>query len=85
MKDKKDVLRSHVVALSEEKVAELVEAHVKNDGLNHIEALMQVCEDYDLEPEDAGALVRGSLKKRLEVVARDRGFLPKTTTSRLEF
>ena len=39
--------------------------HVQRDKLTYMEALMQVCDDHEIDPEDLAKLVSGNLKDRL--------------------
>jgi hypothetical protein len=45
-------------------IAEVVR-YVKEDNMTHMEALLQVSEDHNIEPEDLARLVKGNLKDRV--------------------
>ena len=55
---------------------------VKNDDMKYAEAIVEVCEQLELEPEDVAKLVKkGPLKNKLEVEAMNRNIIKRTTAS----
>ena len=48
---------------------ELVTANVRK-GMTYIEAVLQVCVDKQLDPEDMKPLIRGPMKDKIEAEAR---------------
>jgi hypothetical protein len=54
---------------------------VRTDGLTYIEALLQISEDLDVDPEDLGKLVGGPLKDKVELDAMNKNFIPRTSNS----
>jgi hypothetical protein len=53
------------IGINQSKLITEVLLHVKRDKLTYMEALMQVCEDHEIEPEDLAKLVSGNLRDRL--------------------
>jgi hypothetical protein len=45
--------------------------------LSYLEAILQICADLDLEPEDIAKMVTGPLKDKLEAEAQRNNILPK--------
>lgn len=66
-----------VPVITKNELAKRVEHLVLNDSLKYIEAIMQVCEELDLEPEDIGKIVGGPLKDKVEGEAQRLNILPK--------
>lgn len=54
------------IAITKQKLIDEVEFLVRADDLTYVEALMQVCEEYDIEPEDIGKMIDGPLKIKME-------------------
>lgn len=54
-----------------------VENLVRNDNLSYLEALMNTCEELDLDPEDIAKLVTGPLKDKLKVESESKSLLKK--------
>jgi|DEB0MinimDraft_3_1074331.scaffolds.fasta_scaffold270891_2 hypothetical protein len=53
------------IGINQTRLIREVVGHVKRDNLTYMEALMQVCEDHEVEPEDLAKLVSGNLRDRL--------------------
>lgn len=54
-----------------------IEFFVKQDKLTYLEAMMQVCEEHEIEPEDLGKMINGPIKHKIELEARQtRGLKP---------
>lgn len=61
---------------------ELVETLVRHDKMSYAEAICEVCEQKQLEPEDAAKLIKkGPLKNKLEVEATKRNILKSSTAT----
>ena len=59
-----------------------VEKLVSHDGMTYTEAIIEVCERKQIDPEDMAKLVRsGPLKLKLEVEAMDRNIIKRTTST----
>lgn len=50
--------------------------YVKNEGLTHFEAILEVCEEHGIDPEDVSQLITGPLKEKLRVEAMSRNIIP---------
>jgi hypothetical protein len=48
--------------------------------INHMEAVLQYCEENMLDPADVAHLINKPLKDKLEVVFQELNYLPKTST-----
>tara|TARA_B100000900_G_scaffold366762_1_gene342830 strand:+ start:237 stop:479 length:243 start_codon:yes stop_codon:yes gene_type:complete len=57
-----------------------VEKLVHGDGMSYTEAIIEICEQTEIDPEDIAKLVKGPLKSKLEVEAMDRNIIKRTTT-----
>jgi hypothetical protein len=45
-----------------------------------MEAILDICEENDLEPEDISKYISGIIKDKLEAEARSLNFLPRLNT-----
>ena len=54
-----------------------IEKKVKEFDMTYLDALLDYCEKYQLEPEMVKPLITKSLKEKVEVDARYLNFLPK--------
>ena len=55
---------------------------VKNDRMTYTEAIVEICEQKELEPEDVAKLIKkGPLKNKLEVEAMKRNIVKSSTAS----
>lgn len=50
---------------------------VRSDGLSYLEAIIQICADLDVDPEDIAKMVTGPLRDKLEAEAQRNNILPK--------
>ena len=57
-----------------------IEIYVKRYDISYLEAIMQYCEENNLEIESVPKLVGNPLKEKLEAEAIKLNFLPKTGT-----
>ena len=53
---------------------------MKESGGTYMDALLDYCEKYQLEPEMIKPLITKSLKEKVEVDARNLNYLPKVAT-----
>jgi len=68
--------------ITPKKLAERVEFLVEKDQMTHTEAIIEVCEELELEPEDMAKIIKkGPLKNKLEVEATKRNIIKSTTAS----
>ena len=68
---------SEVEFMTKAKFSKLVEAHVRQDRLSHMEAILHLCEKYDIEPQDCKKYVSNVIKDKLEAEAMNLNFIPK--------
>jgi len=54
------------------------EALVHDEGLGYSEAIISICEELNIEPEDIAKLITGPLKNKLEAEAMKNCLLPKS-------
>ena len=66
------------VAFTQKSLAERVCMLVLKDGLKYSEALLEICEENEIDPHDIAKLVKGPLKKKLEVEAMKNNVIPNT-------
>ena len=66
------------VAFTQKSLAERVCMLVLKDGLKYSEALLEICEEHEIDPHDIAKLVKGPLKKKLEVEAMKNNVIPNT-------
>lgn len=52
--------------LTKKKFAMMVEDHVMNLKISYMDAILQICEDRELDPADVGKLVSPVIKDKLE-------------------
>tara|TARA_B110000495_G_C22406328_1_gene258946 strand:+ start:120 stop:356 length:237 start_codon:yes stop_codon:yes gene_type:complete len=57
------------------------ETLVRTDNLSYVEAIVQICDDLDLEPEELGKIVKGPLKDKLKAEAIRNHVLPGNTNT----
>lgn len=61
---------------------ELVEFLVRKDNMSYAEAIVEICEQRELEPEDVAKLIKkGPLKNKLEVEATRRNIVKSNTST----
>ena len=60
------------IGINQTRLVKKVVHYVNEDGMTYMEAMMQVCEDHGIEPEDLAGSVRGNLKERLYAEAVQR-------------
>ena len=68
---------SEVEFMTKAKFSKLVEAVVRQDHLSHMEAILHLCEKYDIEPQDCKKYVSNVIKDKLEAEAMNLNFIPK--------
>jgi uncharacterized protein YdhG (YjbR/CyaY superfamily) len=66
-------------AITKEQLKLQVEKLVHGDGMTYTEAIIEICERMEIDPEDIAKLVKGPLKNKLEVEAMDRNIIKRTT------
>lgn len=58
----------------------LVERYVITDKMSYTEAVIEVCNERNIEIEDIGRIIRGPLKAKLEAEAMSKNIIKRTTT-----
>ena len=66
-------------SITKEELRLQVEKLVAHDGMSYTEAIIEICERKEIDPEDIAKLVKGPLKLKLEVEAMDRNIIKRTT------
>jgi len=66
------------VAFTQKSLAQKVCMLVLKDGLKYSEALLEICEQYEIDPHDIAKLVKGPLKAKLEAEAMRYNNIPNT-------
>ena len=69
--------------VSKEKFAEDIENLVLNTNMNYIEAIVQYCEDNEIEIESANKLISKPLKEKIRCVATELNYMKKTSKGKL--
>ena len=71
------------VAFTKKSLAEKVCLLVHTDGMKYSEALLDVCEEFEIDPHDIAKLVKGPLKAKLEAEAMKFNVIPNTQGNQL--
>ena len=66
-------------SITKEELRLQVEKLVAHDGMSYTEAIIEICERKEIDPEDMAKLVKGPLKLKLECEAMDRNIIKRTT------
>lgn len=64
--------------LSKAKFSKLVERTVIEKRLSYMDAIIWLCEEHNIEVEDARKFINPIIKNKLEAEARRLNFLPRT-------
>tara|TARA_Y100000004_G_scaffold192964_1_gene254460 strand:+ start:2341 stop:2583 length:243 start_codon:yes stop_codon:yes gene_type:complete len=56
-----------------------VEKYVQGDEMSYTEAIVDICKDKEIDPEDIAKIIRGPLKDKLEAEAMERNIIKRTT------
>lgn len=67
--------------LNKTKFSKLIENEVLEKSIGYMEAILLVCEQNDIEPEDVKKFISPVIKGKLEAEAAGLNFLPKTSNS----
>ena len=65
--------------ITKEELRLQVEKLVAHDNMTYTDAIIEICERKQIDPEDMAKLVKGPLKLKLEVEAMDRNIIKRTT------
>jgi len=66
--------------LSKSKFSKMIEEAVVQKKLSYMDAILDICEKNDLEPEDVRKFVSPIIKDKLEAEAMSLNLLPKTNS-----
>ena len=69
--------------LSKDRFAAEVEALVLRTKMNYIDAIVEYCEQHNIELENVGKLISKPLKEKLRYDAQELNFLKKTSRAKL--
>ena len=69
--------------ISKEKFAEDIENLVLTTKMNYIDAIVQYCEDNEIEIESVGKLISKPLKEKIKYVATELNYMKKTSKGKL--
>jgi len=69
--------------ISKDKFAEDIEQLVLTTKMNYIDAIVQYCEDNEIELESVGKLVSKPLKEKIKFVATELNYMKKTSKGKL--
>ena len=69
--------------ISKEKFAEDIEKLVLETSMNYIDAIVQYCEDNEIEIESVGKLISKPLKEKIRFVATELNYMKKTSRGKL--
>lgn len=64
--------------LTKSKFSKLVESTVIEKRLTYMDAILWLCEENSIEPEDAKKFISPIIKDKLEAEARKLNYLPRT-------
>lgn len=56
-----------------------VEKYVQSDKMTYTEAIVDICQDKEIDPEDIAKIIRGPLKEKLEAEAMELNIIKRTT------
>ena len=69
--------------VSKEKFAEDIEQLVLTTKMNYIDAIVQYCQDNEIEIESVGKLISKPLKEKIKYVATELNYMKKTSKGKL--
>ena len=69
--------------VSKEKFADDIEQLVKRTKMNYIDAIVQYCDDNEIEIESVGKLISKPLKEKIKYVATELNYMKKTSKAKL--
>ena len=66
--------------LTKSKFTKLIENTVSELGIPYMEAVLEVCEKNDIEPEDVKKFISPIIKGKIEAEAMNLNYLPRLNT-----
>lgn len=76
-----EIMDSLKIAISQEQLIERVGLHVSRDDMGYSEAIIHICNDLSIDPEDIASLITGPLKAKIQVEAVRNNMLPSNNNS----
>jgi len=70
--------------LNKNKFTEMVKEKVEKFKIPYMEAILNICEENNIPPEDVKRFVSPVIRDKLEAEAVQLNYLPKTTTIKFE-
>lgn len=64
--------------LNKAKFTNMVEDLVHRDGLSYLDAIIELCEQNQIDLADAKKFINPNIKSKLEAEAMDLNFIPRT-------
>ena len=64
--------------LTKTKFSKMVESVVREHRLSHMDAILHLCEENGIEPEDCKKYVNNVIKEKVEAEAQALNFFPQT-------
>ena len=77
----KEIVDSLKIAISQEELINKVGLYVSRDGMGYAEAIIHICNDLSIDPEDIASLISGPLKTKVQVEAVRNNMLPSKNNS----
>lgn len=74
-------LESILPILTKESLIIKVESLVRTEEMTYLEAIMHICEESNIDPEDMARMVDGPLKAKLEAEAKRNNNLPRDSNT----
>ena len=69
--------------MTKAKFSKLIENTVRLSGLSHMEAIIDLCEKYGIEPEDCKKYVSNPIREKLEAEAQELNFFGRGRVNKL--
>tara|TARA_R110002153_G_scaffold55522_10_gene154084 strand:+ start:728 stop:955 length:228 start_codon:yes stop_codon:yes gene_type:complete len=66
--------------LNKAKFTKMVEEAVYKKRLSYIDAIVHICDETNIEPEDVNRFITSIVKDKIEAEARSLNYLPKQNT-----
>jgi hypothetical protein len=64
--------------MTKAKFSKLVESTVRRHQMSHMDAILHLCEQHGIEPEDCKKYISNVIKEKLEVEAMNLNYMPKS-------
>lgn len=64
--------------LTKSEFSKVVEKNVLENRMGYMEAVLHVCEDHDIDPEDVRKFVSAPIQEKIEGEARRLNLIPRT-------